>query len=400
MEGLFGGGSATAKAAAEKKAAEKAAADQAAAEKKVAEQAALAKAALQSLNQAMNSGLRRRMNASARPCPGNCCARVVLGASCSCGIMKSMSPPAGAQSLVAAQDAFHWPNGAKLKVFFLEGSQYQRKTVMAIAKEWSEVCNIYFETTEDVNQAQISIAFGNYCDPGTEKGTWSIVGRSSESSISRNPQKATMNFGWLFSKDDPVMNEWRACVLHEFGHAIGFEHENPGMVPYDMNKVIAMVGKEFAHTNFNFPDGAVRLGSGAWDSDSIMSYTVHENLLIESAKRGDWTNKRNCALSRRDKQLAAKMYPKPDPKQPKTTTTTTTTRPKPAPPPVIRARYSKYERQAGFGSRMTTYWGNAALWWRGGEAGFFTGGHVGEMFGFVPILSCKEGPMMSALHCG
>jgi hypothetical protein len=48
-----------------------------------------------------------------------------------------------------------------------------------------------------------------------------------------------MNFGWL--NNNTSEKEYNAVVLHEFGHALGFEHELQMAcyeIPWDVEKVI------------------------------------------------------------------------------------------------------------------------------------------------------------------
>jgi hypothetical protein len=78
-------------------------------------------------------------------------------------------------------------------------------------------------TVDDTNRAaDIRIAF---ISDKTNGGYWSVIGRDSidETLKGGKPYQPSMNFGG-FDKTLPA--DWAGTVRHEFGHALGFEHEH------------------------------------------------------------------------------------------------------------------------------------------------------------------------------
>ncbi|MEO6037812.1 MAG: M12 family metallopeptidase, partial [Saprospiraceae bacterium] len=116
----------------------------------------------------------------------------------------------------------YWTNGKTLRVGFISGSETARSRVRKYAQEWSQVANIQFLFVEK-GETDLRVSFV----PGL--GSWSMIGTDA----SRIPQyKQTINFGWF----GPIPeSEYRANVLHEFGHALGLlhEHQHPqGGIPW------------------------------------------------------------------------------------------------------------------------------------------------------------------------
>jgi hypothetical protein len=81
---------------------------------------------------------------------------------------------------------------------------------------------MHWSTSDQNYAADIRIGFINQ---GDYAGNWSAVGTDSRDSTVEGgaPNQGSMNFGG-FDQQLPV--DWAGTVLHEFGHALGFEHEH------------------------------------------------------------------------------------------------------------------------------------------------------------------------------
>jgi len=223
----------------------------------------------------------------------------------------------------------YWSNGRVLRVGFIGGTDLQRNIVQKFAPEWSQVANIRFLFVEK-GETDLRVSF----TPGL--GTWSLIGTDA----SRMPQyKPTINFGW-FNKRMPE-SEYRATILHEFGHALGLlhEHQHPlGGIPWDKPKLYnfyqrtqgwdqSMVDQQVL-THY----GTNKTQYTRYDPYSIMHYPIPNSLTV-----GDFEVGMNMNLSPTDKAFIGKVYPKktaPAPAERPVVVSTnpapsTTTRPKP-----------------------------------------------------------------------
>lgn len=193
-----------------------------------------------------------------------------------------------------------------VSVSFLDGPEQLRKSVRAVASEWTApgLANLVFDFRDD-NETDIRISFRS-------PGSWSMLGSSCRNVT--DVQRATMNYGW-FTPDMGAGNpELRRTVLHEFGHALGLihEHQSPvAAIPWDRDRVIAdLSGPPNNWTarqiEVNLFD---RLATGStnhskFDPDSIMIYPIPP----------EWTGGKlsvplNGELSPTDRRFIAEMYP-------------------------------------------------------------------------------------------
>jgi hypothetical protein len=228
-----------------------------------------------------------------------------------------------------------WTPGGTLHVHFLDGREEWWQEVARVASEWSESANLDFEfhmdrtydppdgdlpprtawTTgsdgkfqEHPDHPHIRIGF----DP--DDGNWSLIGRTA---LGKALRDRTMNLGEVARNWDitSARARIRGTIRHEFGHALGLEHEhrNPARsFSWNEEKVIADMkasqGWCEATIRHNVLDPLKDLENAdysIYDPDSVMVYEIAEG----------WTDvpgfsqSEKNEISETDKDGIALMYP-------------------------------------------------------------------------------------------
>ncbi|MBS1496246.1 MAG: matrixin family metalloprotease [Bacteroidetes bacterium] len=202
-----------------------------------------------------------------------------------------------------------WTPGTTLRVRIDGGSPFIRSKVIQYANEWTSYANIHFNFIQS-GDAEVIVTFGN------DGQSYSFVGKDcidpGRRFIGNFTQTGTTHFGWF--TDDTPEDEFRAVILHEFGHVLGFVHEQShpdAAIPWDKPKVYAFYAgppNYWDHAKVDAQVFAVASRGetqySSYDRTSIMQYAISNDLTI-----GDFEIPENTSLSPTDKAFARLMYP-------------------------------------------------------------------------------------------
>lgn len=190
-----------------------------------------------------------------------------------------------------------WPVGSTLRIRFLGGTDVQRQRVREVAVLWTRYANLDFQFLEDADAgpSDMRVAFQE------GQGSWSYVGTDCRSI----PQSApTMNLGW----------SERGTILHEFGHAIGLQHEHQqvaGGIEWNREVVMASLSgppnywsAEQIESNVLRKLNPTDIVGSDFDLESIMLYDYPKEWTLNGIE-----TKRHQYLSVQDRAWAHRVYP-------------------------------------------------------------------------------------------
>ena len=120
-------------------------------------------------------------------------------------------------------------NYPKIRVCFLEGSQALREVVTNVAKEWqAEDNSVRLDfgkpgkrrtcQPENGKEMQIRVSF-------SQDGYWSQLGQNAVVFVDQ--KEPSLNLGGFMNVSPDQLSDYEiGTIRHEFGHALGIEHEH------------------------------------------------------------------------------------------------------------------------------------------------------------------------------
>jgi hypothetical protein len=176
----------------------------------------------------------------------------------------------------------YWKCGSTLKIKFLNGDANMQKRVSTVASAWSAVANINFKWVAKDSPAQIRISFV------TKGGSNSTVGTDALLVKDQSAPTMKLEIGPASSE-----KEVRRAVLHEFGHALGCEHEHQSHradLDWDSETVYAYCAdhhgwsRDKVDRNILKKIPAKDVSASAYDPKSIMLYEYPGNWFKSSGR--------------------------------------------------------------------------------------------------------------------
>lgn len=195
-----------------------------------------------------------------------------------------------------------WAQHRTLKISFLSEHTKFINLVKSTIELWTPHINLNIEFVEKTEAADIRIS-----DSKDLKGHWSNLGTDA---LSVPADKPTMHFDITETHSVSV---WKSYILHEFGHALGLEHEHQHPdanidwvtpVVYRTYKEQSGWPQEQTYDNIFKKLDRSKTTSAPYDQKSIMHYSFPAPLI--------WDNiaiPPNFTLSEKDISFIRSIYP-------------------------------------------------------------------------------------------
>lgn len=213
-----------------------------------------------------------------------------------------------------------WAPGSDIRVCFVGGSAQLRQRILTAAAMWFQYVNLKLVTggpagvdCEQGSRFEVRIGFA-------EPGTWAYIGSESLHPQLLKRRLTSMNLQG-FDRSPPAEPRFTGIVLHEFGHALGLEHEHqsPDIAcedEYEWPKVYAFYRMEYGweppEVDRNVRPILANRSTYDWtpfDRHSIMVYEAKASLLKKKEQSVCWL-RANDSLSPVDIQAARNLYAK------------------------------------------------------------------------------------------
>ena len=236
---------------------------------------------------------------------------------------QSLSKDAQAPARAVLDEMKVWGAGVTLAVCFAEPATVTaRKRIEDAAKEWEKWSSLRFDFGDPDDPRM--------CDP---KQSYDITigfkgdGAYSYTGIDSKGKMPSMNLQYLDDEKTRVWQnerEFRRIVLHEFGHAIGLEHEHQSPAAHCADEIDWPAAEKFykdrlgwspetVHENLDTMAVPIRAAKDAlqisgYDRQSIMQYALPPEI-FKQGRASPCFSTTNYDLSATDKKWVAGLYP-------------------------------------------------------------------------------------------
>ncbi|EJN30294.1 Astacin (Peptidase family M12A) [Pseudomonas sp. GM78] len=195
----------------------------------------------------------------------------------------------------------YWPEAIRLKIGFLESDPELEDLFKSAVAQWTPHINLSIEYVINLTQADIRVAFGACRD-----GHWSRVGTDA---LTVPIEKPTMQIDFKEEHSDEI---WIAIILHEFGHALGLQHEHQhpdANIDWHTPKVYKICKERHGWSEDTTRSNIFRKHKnikalGPYDQTSIMHYGFGKAFIWKGT-----AIPRPLTLSEKDKELISSIYP-------------------------------------------------------------------------------------------
>jgi hypothetical protein len=209
------------------------------------------------------------------------------------------------------QKELTWPDG-RISVCFLDGGREAREHVALVAQRWTESTGLQLDFGPDGNRRACDAAApSNVRVSFVGSGYWSYVGVEAKQV---GTKKQTLNLQGMNKATFSVEDD--GIILHEFGHAIGFEHEHQSPVAvcdkeFDWDYLYKAMGWSPAQVDQNMKQlqPSSKLLTTTFDSESVMLYSLDRESFKDPSTAKCYIPKPNNAISKTDREAAAMVYP-------------------------------------------------------------------------------------------